>query len=53
MDSEPIVERGGTNAYTDQDGWFMIAGIDPRLAGCWKVTAEYKGATLSYVYQQR
>lgn len=40
----------GTNAYTVEDGWFMISGIDPNYAGCWEVTAHYKGATLSYVY---
>lgn len=41
----------GTNAYTDADGWFMIAdGSDPRTPGCWEVAATYKGATLSYVY---
>lgn len=53
VDSDPIVEERGTNAYTDQDGWFMIAGIDPRQAGCWEVTAQYEGTTLSYVYRQR
>jgi hypothetical protein len=40
----------GTNANTAQDGWFMIAGIDPPITGCWLVTAIYKGASLSYVY---
>jgi hypothetical protein len=28
----------------------MIAGIDPSGSGCWRVTATYKGAELSYVY---
>lgn len=47
----PIVEEGpGTNAFTTEDGWFMIAGIDPDVRGCWEVTATYKGATLKYVY---
>ena len=45
------VDTPGTNAYTVEDGWFMMAGIDPQTPGCWKVTAEYKGATLSYVYE--
>lgn len=59
---EPIVvdNKGrATNAHTEAEGWFMIAGIDPDLTnedlnepGCWRVTAEYKGATLSYVYQR-
>jgi hypothetical protein len=40
----------GTNGSTPEDGSFMIAGIDPPGAGCWRVTATYRGATLSYVY---
>lgn len=40
----------GTNAFTPQDGLFMIAGIDPPTPGCWRVTSSYKGSTLSYVY---
>lgn len=60
-DEEVVIDNHGraTNAYTEADGWFMIAGIDPDAAtddfgepGCWRVTAEYKGATLSYVYQR-
>lgn len=59
---EPIVfdnEGRATNAHTAAEGWFMIARSDPDLtkadvseSGCWRVTAEYKGATLSYVYQR-
>lgn len=45
-----IVEDRGTNAHTTADGWFMIAGIDPDIPGCWQVTATYRGAELSYVY---
>lgn len=49
---EPITdEPPGTNAFTEDDGDFMIAGIDPNTEGCWRVTATYKGATLSYVYE--
>ncbi len=40
----------GTNAHSVEDGSFMIAGIDPLTAGCWSVTASYRGANLSYVY---
>ena len=45
------VDNGGlaTNAYISDEGWFMIAGIDPSELGCWEVTATYKGASLSYV----
>jgi hypothetical protein len=39
-----------TNAHTDADGWFIIAGIDTKYAGCWQVDAVYKNASLSYVY---
>ena len=46
----PIVSDRATNGYTAEDGWLMIAGIDPDIPGCWRVTASYKGARLSYVY---
>jgi hypothetical protein len=51
--SAPLITMGspGTNAYTPQDGSFMIAGIDPQTSGCWKVTATYRDTTLSYIYQ--
>ncbi len=42
----------GTNAYTDADGSFIIGGIDPDGGGCWRVTATYKGASMSYVYER-
>ncbi|MFP3882849.1 MAG: hypothetical protein ACLFRT_07345 [Actinomycetota bacterium] len=60
-DEEIVIDNewGATNAHTVAEGWFMIAGIDPDLTteefhgpGCWRVTAEYKGATLSYVYER-
>lgn len=48
----PIAIGGpGTNAHTGAHGWFMIAGIEPDEPGCWRATAHYKGATLSYTYQ--
>lgn len=47
----PTVDSPGTNAYTVDYGWFMIGGIDPQTPGCWRVTAEYRGASLSYVYE--
>ncbi|MEX0864447.1 MAG: hypothetical protein WD269_06175 [Acidimicrobiia bacterium] len=51
----PLVIEGepATNAFTPEDGSFMIAGFDPPLPGCWEVTATYKGSTLSYVYERR
>ena len=50
----PAITNGsvGTNAYTDEDGWFIIGGIDPDVGGCWRVTATYKGASMSYVYER-
>jgi hypothetical protein len=50
-DEAPVVGGGpGTNAHTDEVGWFMIAWIDPDEPGCWRVTARYRGAVLSYTY---
>lgn len=53
LDTEapPIVaESPGTNGPSPDRGFFMLNGIDPDEPGCWKVTAEYKGHELSYVY---
>jgi hypothetical protein len=50
--TETHTHSPGTNAYTAEDGWFMIAGIDPDEPGCWEVVATYKGATLTYVYER-
>lgn len=54
LDGKGTLDNGGeaTNAYTAEEGWFMIAGIDPDEPGCWQVDATYKGATLSFVYEQ-
>ena len=50
----PIITNGskGTNAFTAADGSFIIGGIDPDIGGCWRVTATYKGASMSYVYER-
>lgn len=51
-DEQRVIEaHDATNAYTVEEGWFMIGGIDPDEPGCWRVDASYKGATLSYVYE--
>lgn len=50
--AEVVTVPNGTNAHTDQDGWFMIGGIDPDIPGCWEVTAIYKGASMSYDYER-
>jgi hypothetical protein len=51
VDAAVIESDGpGTNASTAQDGLFMIADIQFDIpSGCWRVTAEYEGATTSYV----
>lgn len=49
-DAPLVTADGGTNAHTFADGWFIIAGLDPGASGCWRVTASYAGAELSYVY---
>lgn len=50
--SAPPITAGspGTNAHTEQDGDFMIAGVDPAQSGCWLVKAKYRGVELEYVY---
>ncbi len=49
-DEASVTVEVGTNAHTLDDGWFMIAGGDQGTGGCWRVTASYGGAELSYVY---
>ncbi|MEX1164599.1 MAG: hypothetical protein WEB03_13585 [Nitriliruptor sp.] len=49
-DASSVTVDEGTNAHTLDDGWFMIAGGDQGTDGCWRVTASYAGAELSYVY---
>lgn len=51
-DEVHVHDEDATNAYTVEEGWFMMQGIDPDTAGCWEVTATYKEATLSYVYER-
>jgi hypothetical protein len=47
----PTVKSGGpgTNGFHPELGDFMLVGVELPATGCWKLTAEYKGATLSYV----
>ncbi|HZD22202.1 MAG TPA: hypothetical protein VE569_02200 [Acidimicrobiia bacterium] len=53
-DETVVIDNHGkaTNAYTPDQGWFIIAGIDPDQPGCWEVEAMYKGARLGYVYER-
>lgn len=47
----PVVQAGspGTNATNPDLGSFMIVGLEIPQEGCWRVTARYRDATLSYV----
>lgn len=47
----PTVKSGGpgTNGFHPDLGDFMLVGVELPAPGCWKLTAEYKGDTLSYV----
>jgi hypothetical protein len=49
--SAPSVEAGGpgTNGGHPDLGQFMIVGLEIPQSGCWSITAEYRGTTLSYV----
>ena len=53
-DTEPIMSGWTTNGHTPEDGWFMMADITMSTGpGCWQVTATYKGAELSFVYERQ
>ena len=48
--SAPKVEaEPGTNGSHPDLGDFMLVGLELPQPGCWKLTAQYKEATLSYV----
>ncbi len=49
--SAPTVQAGGpgTNGTHPDLGSFMLVGLEIPEEGCWRVTAEYREATLSYV----
>lgn len=49
--SAPTVRGGGpgTNGTHPDLGSFMLVGLEIPQEGCWKITAEYQGASLSYV----
>lgn len=49
--SGPTVRGGGpgTNGTHPDLGSFMLVGLEIPQEGCWKISADYKDATLSYV----
>ena len=41
-----------TNAHAESlGGWTMLTGIDFRTPGCWEISGEYLGQTLTFVVQ--
>lgn len=52
VEAEPITVFDDTFPSTPEEGWSVGAGIDPEQAGCFEVTGWYRGAVLSYVYEQ-
>lgn len=50
--AEPTVSPApGTHGFTEQSGAFMVNGLDPEAPGCWRATAFYRGAELTYTFQ--
>lgn len=52
LDGDGVVfSEGGTNGTTRTDGLFMIAHapLEPPSPGCWQISAEFEGHTLTYV----
>jgi hypothetical protein len=45
----PLIVSRSTNAYADDIGSAMLVGVDFPALGCWKVTANYADAELSFV----
>jgi hypothetical protein len=46
----PIVAAGPTNAvFVTTDKPAMMTGIDIPSSGCWEITAQYRGDSLSFV----
>ena len=46
----PAKVSGATNArHADFGGWAMLVMVEFPTDGCWELTGEYKGQTLSFV----
>jgi len=41
----------GDDILADSDGWLMLTGIDVPDPGCWEISAEYLGQTLTFVVE--
>src|SRR5581483_5333356 len=53
LDAEapPLVASRATNAHHPDFGDLMIVGADVPTAGCWEITGQYHGATLTFVIE--
>jgi hypothetical protein len=47
----PLIVSRATNAYASDIGSAMLVGVDFPTLGCWRVTAKYAEAELSFVIQ--
>lgn len=48
-EAPPLIASRATNAYASDIGSAMLVGVDVPTLGCWEITGEYKGHTLSFV----
>jgi hypothetical protein len=46
--NDVVVDHANNGGRADV-GTFMVTGMELPTAGCWEITAEYRGAKLSYV----
>ena len=46
-----VVEEGGVPSFNTHIKNFLLVGLGLPKLGCWEVTARYKGAKLTYVFQ--
>ena len=45
------VEAAAQEILAETDGWFMLTGADLPEPGCWEISAEYLGQTLTFVVE--
>ncbi|MBX3061663.1 MAG: hypothetical protein KF726_01735 [Anaerolineae bacterium] len=48
-DAAPAIMSMASGIYAENEGSLMLLGATFPTPGCWQITAEYKGSTLSYV----
>jgi hypothetical protein len=47
--AKPLASSGATNAFAADIGSAMLVLVQIPTPGCWKITGQYKGASLSFV----